>query len=189
MAFGKKEKKENVDSSPTLIGSNSAFEGNYKGEDSICIEGTFKGYIECKENVYVNKNAYIEGDITGKNIVVHGKVIGNIIAHETLIIGDKGKIVGDVSTKVFSVEKGGILHGKCSMQEQIKDMEKDSRITSIFEKFSVFSSKKTNDIKQKISNLEKSISDSSDNFNPLDLRLGDDEDLIEVKNAQDDSSK
>ncbi len=189
MAFGKKDKKESIDSSPTLIGANSSFEGNFKGEDSICIEGTFKGLIECKEDVYINHSAHIEGDISGKNVVVHGKVIGNIIAKETLIIGEKGKVVGDISTKVFSVEKGGILHGNCNMQEQIKDIDKDSRTSSLFEKFSLLTGKKSNEIKEKINDFEKSISISDNKSNPLNMSINDDDDLIEVKESSTESSQ
>ncbi len=189
MAFSKKNKKDNTDATPTLIGINSFFEGNLRGSDSICIEGKFKGYIECKENVYINKGAYIEGDISGKNVVVHGKVIGNISAKETLIIGEKGKIIGDVSTKVFSVEKGGVLHGQCNMEEKIKDTEKDSRVSNILEKFSILSSKKDNEIKEKIDSFEKSISNPSSQVKGLDLSMNGDEDLIEVKDSSQSSTK
>lgn len=188
MAFAKKNKKERIDSTPTLIGAKSVFEGNYKGEDNICIEGIFKGIIECSEDVYINHSALIEGDISGKNVVVHGKVVGNVIAKETLIIGEKGKIVGDISTKVFSVDRGGILHGNCNMQEKIKDIKKDSRTRNLFEKFSILTGKKSNEIKEKINDFEKSISISDNKLNPLDMSINNDDDLIEVKESSTESS-
>jgi len=188
MRFGKKEKKIIEEGTPTLIGENSSFEGNFVGNDSICIDGNFKGYIKCKENVYINQNAFIEGDISGKNVVVHGKVIGNITAKDTLIIGEKGKIIGDVSTKIFAVEKGGVVHGRCNMEKEVQNIEKETRGHNFLEKLSILSSRRSSEIKEKINNLEKSIDAPTKGNNGLEFPIDDSDDVIEVKEVPEDSS-
>ena len=173
---------------PTLIGANSSFEGSFEGSESICIDGRVRGYIDCKEDVYINKNAYIEGDVTGKNIVVHGKVIGNIIAKDTLLIGEKGKIIGDVSTKIFCVEKGGVLHGKCSMEKQVEKLDMDTEKKGFFNKFSLLNSKRSGNLKSKLDNLEKSINNPSTIEKDLSPKIDEIDDVIEVKQDTDLSS-
>ncbi len=181
MGFAKKREKIE-DGTPTLVGKNSSFEGNFSGNDSICIDGVFKGYIDCKGNVFINKDAVVEGDIKGKNIIVHGRVQGNIIAKEEIIIGQKGKVIGDISTKIFTVETGGILHGKCQMnggQEEAKNA------CSILDRFSMFGGKKHRTIREKLDVLEKDMVGNCGAESPSTINFEEDDDVIEVVDGDD----
>ncbi len=177
MGFGKKGKEKIEGGTPTLIGKNSSFEGNFSGNDSICIDGAFKGYIDCKENVFINKDAMVEGDIKGKNIIIHGRVKGNITAREEIIIGQKGKVIGDISTKIFTVERGGVLHGKCYMDNKREELKTTS---TLLDKISVFGGKKHKTINEKLDVLEEEIINPSPTKDGSSANLEEDDDVIEV---------
>lgn len=181
MGFGKKEKKILDETAPTLIGITCSLEGNLKANESVCIEGKVFGQIESEQNVYINKDAVVEGDIIAQNVVIHGKVIGNVTAKEATVIGTNGKIIGDVTTKLFSVETGGVLHGRCFMETQINNLEEDSRIKSLFEKFSIMANKKSNNIKGGIKKLEQNVLTNSFK-NEIE-----EDDIIEIKESSEES--
>jgi cytoskeletal protein CcmA (bactofilin family) len=101
--------------SPTFIGADSSFEGIYRGRESICIEGEFKGNIEGTKNVYVHEGARVIADIKASFVMVHGEVNGNIASEENVNIGATGRVNGDVETSSLTVVTGGSLNGQCKM--------------------------------------------------------------------------
>ncbi len=180
MGFGKKNREKIEEGTPTLIGKNTSFEGNFSGNESICIDGSFKGYIDCRENVFINREAVVEGDIVGKNIVIHGQVRGNIRAREEIVIGEKGRVIGDICTKIFTVERGGVLHGKCHMEKS----EEEKSPSGILEKFSLFGGGKQKSIKDKLEMLDKEM-----DLEPMgDTSSQEDDDVIEVVSSEEDKN-
>lgn len=107
----------------TLVGAKTSFEGKVTGEDSICIDGGFKGTVEISGNLYINNRAKVEAEIKAKNIFIHGTVIGNVTALEHLNVGAKGRIIGDVQTKTLTVATGGILDGNCRMEKGLDKVQ------------------------------------------------------------------
>jgi cytoskeletal protein CcmA (bactofilin family) len=91
------------------------FEGSLQTQNSICIEGVFKGRLECKGRVILNKSGNLEADIIAANVSIRGKVTGNITVLEQLDIGATGVVHGDVRSASVTVEKGGVLDGTCKM--------------------------------------------------------------------------
>lgn len=119
----KNQSNHNSSASPTLIGADSSFEGTYKGNESICIEGEFKGNIEGTNNVYVHEGARVTADINAIFVIVHGEINGNITSEEEINIGATGRVNGDVQTKSLTVVTGGCLNGQCRMQANENTIE------------------------------------------------------------------
>lgn len=128
----KKKKKVTQDAadSPTLIGANSYFEGNYKGSESICIEGEFKGNIEGTDNVYVHKSGRVDADIQANYVIIYGEVNGNIHSKEEINIGATGQVNGDVETPSLTVVTGGFLNGQCRMPKESNETASQGKFGS-----------------------------------------------------------
>jgi len=87
----------------------------FKDPVNLQINGSFEGRLDTKGSLTIGENATIRADIRGEEIVVAGKVTGDIIAKKELRILSNAHIVGDVTTPVLGVEAGAVLQGKCQM--------------------------------------------------------------------------
>jgi cytoskeletal protein CcmA (bactofilin family) len=131
---GFSKKRHNDDKSrqiDTVIGANAVFAGVLLTQNSICIEGGFKGRLKCESHVILNKSATIEADIIAEYISVHGKVTGNITALKHLNIGTTGIIRGDVKAAAITIDKGGTLNGTCKMMSEQQVTEGRSSLAAI----------------------------------------------------------
>lgn len=103
------------DNLDTLIGSKTIFEGVLISNESICIEGTVKGKIECRGSVVVGQEGKVKADIIAENAFVGGQVNGNIKAKNRLEITSTGRVKGDIETASLVIAEGVIFEGSCHM--------------------------------------------------------------------------
>jgi len=87
----------------------------FKDPVNLRINGSFEGRLDTKGSLTIGENASVRADINGEEIIVGGKVTGNILAQKELKILNRAHIVGDINTPLLSVETGAILQGKCQM--------------------------------------------------------------------------
>ena len=99
----------------TVIGSTTIFVGTLETNNSVCIEGKFKGQLGAKGSVLINQNAIVDGDITAEYVAIHGKVTGQVSVAKQLDIAATGMLRGDVESPSVTIAKGGILDGFCKM--------------------------------------------------------------------------
>jgi cytoskeletal protein CcmA (bactofilin family) len=114
--FGKK-KEGGLDSKElhTIVGPGCLFEGNLTiPEELTRIDGEVIGNIKGNGDLIIGEKGYVKGDLNVENLVVYGKVHGNIRAR-SLEIKASGRVEGDIQVQELIVEKGAIYNGKCSM--------------------------------------------------------------------------
>ena len=99
----------------TLIGSKTIFEGVLSSNESICIEGTVKGKVECKGSVVVGKEGKVKADIIAENTLIGGQVNGNIKIRNKLEITSTGRVKGNIETSSLVIAEGVIFEGSCHM--------------------------------------------------------------------------
>lgn len=104
------EKIENV------IGPTANFNGHFKADGGIRIDGVFEGIVETAGNVIIGEGARVMADITARNVSVAGVVKGNINATGRLEILSTGKVLGDIAVASFLIDEGGIFRGQSVMQ-------------------------------------------------------------------------
>jgi len=103
------------DNFDTLIGSKTTFEGALMSNESICIEGTVKGKVECKGSVVVGKEGKVIADIIAENAFIGGQVNGNITTKNRLEITSAGRVKGDIETVSLAIAEGVVFEGRCLM--------------------------------------------------------------------------
>lgn len=116
----------------TVIGPETTFEGSFDSDESIRIEGEFKGNIDCRETLIIGSEADINADIITNRAIIGGRVEGNIVAHEKIEIRNTGEIFGDLTAPVLKIERGVVLEGSCTINTGGK--EADQKVTSIKDK-------------------------------------------------------
>ena len=94
------------------IGRTLVIKGELSGAEALYIDGRIEGKISIPDNrVTIGRNGSVQADITAREVVVLGKVNGNIECSDRVDIRSEGSVTGDVSTVRISVEDGAILKG------------------------------------------------------------------------------
>jgi cytoskeletal protein CcmA (bactofilin family) len=94
------------------IGRSLVIKGEVSGTESLYIDGRIEGKISLPENrLTVGRNGSVQANITAREVVVMGKVTGNIECSDRVDIRSEGQVTGDVSTVRISVEDGAVLKG------------------------------------------------------------------------------
>src|SRR5258708_19780171 len=94
------------------IGRSLVIKGEVSGAESLFIDGRVEGPISFPENrVTIGRNGNVTANITAKEVVIMGKVKGNVECEDRLDIRSEGLLAGDVITHRISVEEGAILKG------------------------------------------------------------------------------
>ena len=94
------------------IGRSLVIKGEVSGSESLYIDGRIEGKISLPGNrVTIGRNGSVQANITAREVVVMGKVNGNIECSDRVDIRSEGSVTGDVTTQRVSVEDGAILKG------------------------------------------------------------------------------
>lgn len=94
------------------IGRSLVIKGELSGSESLYIDGRIEGKISLPENrLTIGRNGSVQANITAREVVVMGKVMGNIECSDRVDIRSEGQVTGDVSTVRISVEDGAVLKG------------------------------------------------------------------------------
>ncbi len=94
------------------IGKSLVIKGEVTGSESLYIDGKIEGTINLSGNrVTVGRNGQVSANITAREIVVLGKVRGNMVASDRVDIRSEGSLTGDVAAQRISIEDGAFFKG------------------------------------------------------------------------------
>ncbi len=101
----------------TLIGEGSIFEGKITSGAGVRIEGQIIGDIDCEGDVTVGERGTVQSNnIVARNVIIAGVVNGNVQARQKLSITSKGKLYGNISAVSLSIEEGSTFEGTSRME-------------------------------------------------------------------------
>lgn len=113
-----KKKPLNPNTTDTLIGEGSTFEGKIKSEASIRIEGHIVGDVECAGDVTVGESGVVKSNIAARSVIVAGIVQGNVVAKGTLRIMATGQLLGNATSLALIIDEGGVFQGFSRMESK-----------------------------------------------------------------------
>ena len=86
--------------------------GEISGSESLFIDGKVEGSVVLNGNrVTVGRNGHVAASITAREVVVLGKVRGNVTATDRVDIRAEGSLTGDVAAARISIEDGAFFKG------------------------------------------------------------------------------
>jgi len=86
--------------------------GEITGTESLFIDGKVEGSINIPGNrVTVGRNGQVAASINAREIVVLGKLKGNVSATDRVDIRAEGALTGDVAAARISIEDGAFFKG------------------------------------------------------------------------------
>lgn len=94
------------------IGKDLVFHGEITGTESLVIDGRIEGAVNLPgSRVTISRNGQVNANISAREIVVLGKVRGDVSAADRVDIRAEGSLTGDVTAARISIEDGAFFKG------------------------------------------------------------------------------
>src|ERR1700739_4139029 len=108
------------------IGKSLVIKGEVTGSESLYIDGRVEGSINLPGNrVTVGKNGVVNANINAREVVVLGKVRGNLTASDRVDIRSDGSLTGDVIAARISIEDGAFFKGGIDIRKGAQPGQKE----------------------------------------------------------------
>ncbi len=117
--------------SNTILGKDSEFEGDMKFFGTLLIKGVFKGNVAGEGVVTIEQDAIVASNIHASVIKIHGKIFGQVSAENKVHIHDTGQVFGDIEAPDIVIEKGALVKGKCHTHQINMPGEEEQAITRV----------------------------------------------------------
>ena len=99
--------------SSARLGSGLHIKGQLTGTEDLQIDGKVDGPISLNgHQLTVGPTAVLNSEIRAGEVVVFGKVIGNVYAKDRVDVKTDGSVTGDISTARISIEDGAHFKGR-----------------------------------------------------------------------------
>ena len=107
------------------IGRSLVIKGDITGAESLFIDGRVEGSIHFPDNrVTIGRNGNVTANIVAREVVIMGKVQGNVECADRLDLRNEGVLSGDVVTHRISIEEGAVLKGGVEVRQAEKPADK-----------------------------------------------------------------
>ena len=100
------------------LGVGTSMSGDLVFENSMRIDGRFKGSIRSDALLSVGESGEVEADIDVGVLLVNGKVVGKIRASDRVEIHPGGKVIGDIRAPNLVTRTGAVFRGNCFIGEE-----------------------------------------------------------------------
>ena len=112
--------------SGTSLGPGLTLKGELTGQEDIFLDCKFEGPVNFGGNrVTVGRSSVITGDIIAREAVLHGKLQGDLRAHDRVEVKKGGSLVGDLVTGRISIEEGAYFKGHIEVDPSSKPLKAD----------------------------------------------------------------
>jgi len=109
--------KDLVTSGNTVIGPSILINGKLTGDEDLTVRGRVEGELSLTRTLIVEPSGVVKANVTVKNAVVSGVVVGNIQATESVELTQEGRMVGDIRAPRVIIVDGASFRGRVDMGE------------------------------------------------------------------------
>lgn len=111
----KDSRRAAVDRIENVVGRSATVRGDLRAEGAFRIDGAVEGSVESAAAVVIGESGVVCGDVRAAEVVVAGRITGNVHCSGHLEIIASGKVDGDVEVRSLRIETGGIFRGTSRM--------------------------------------------------------------------------
>jgi cytoskeletal protein CcmA (bactofilin family) len=95
----------------SVFGAGVAIEGKIEGDSNLRIAGQFKGDINIKGDLNIEKGARISAKISAASVTIGGELEGNVNASAQVKLLESGQLIGDLKATTLTVLAGSRMRG------------------------------------------------------------------------------
>ena len=96
-----------------FLGVTLTIKGEITSEEDLQIDGKVWGPISIQgRRLIVGRAAELNSEVTAGEVIVYGKLTGNLCARDRVEIKKDGSVIGDITTTRVSIEDGAEFKGR-----------------------------------------------------------------------------
>ncbi len=99
----------------TLVGEDTELRGDVLFSGGLHVDGTVRGNVIARTDsaavLTVGEQGFIEGEVRVPNVVLNGKVIGDVYAVERIELAPRARITGNVYYNLLEMAMGAEVNG------------------------------------------------------------------------------
>lgn len=110
--------RELISSEVATIGKSVVVKGELSGSEDLFVDGEVEGSIVLRgQSLTVGPNGHVRANIEARNVIVHGRVDGDIHASDRVELRKSASLAGDIATARVSIEDGAYFKGSIDIQK------------------------------------------------------------------------
>jgi cytoskeletal protein CcmA (bactofilin family) len=99
------------------LGPGLTVKGQISGDEDLQVEGKVEGPISLKgQRLTVGSAGEIVSDVHAREVIVYGKVRGNLFAEDRVEVKKDGSVIGNITGGRVLIEDGAYLKGQIEIQ-------------------------------------------------------------------------
>src|SRR5271165_2227438 len=100
------------------IGKSVIVRGELSGSEDLYVDGEVEGSISLRgQSLTIGPNGRVRANLEARNVIVHGRVDGNIQASDRVELRKSASLAGDISTARVAIEDGAFFKGSIDIQK------------------------------------------------------------------------
>lgn len=100
------------------IGKTVVIRGELKGSEDLVVDGQLEGTISLTEGrLTIGPNANVAADLTAREVLILGKLRGNVVASGRVELRAGSVVEGDVRALRLAVEDNAVFRGKVDLTQ------------------------------------------------------------------------
>jgi cytoskeletal protein CcmA (bactofilin family) len=103
-----------VTDADTLLGPGSEFEGLLTFRGAVRVDGVLRGRVRASGRLVLGPEANVEAQIEVDELVVGGRLAGDVVARERIELLAGGTLRGALRTPRLVVADGAVVDGPCA---------------------------------------------------------------------------
>lgn len=100
------------------IGKSVIIKGELSGSEDLYLDGEVEGNIDLhNHNLVIGPNGRVRANVNAKDVVIHGKVDGNVTGVDKVELKKSAMLNGDISTQRIVIEDGAFFKGSIDIRK------------------------------------------------------------------------
>ena len=101
----------------SFLGPSLEIKGKVSGDEDLQIDGKVEGPISLQgQKLIAGRSAQLISEIAAREVIVYGKIQGNVRAQDRVEIKKDGSVLGDITTPRISIGDGAYFKGRIEIE-------------------------------------------------------------------------